>query len=130
MQRKPYPRDAKLKSAEVKIVILIITYMCVALHSNLSANITLGHVGSHAQSLQNYFICESFGDPGMTCSRDGFGAIERDSYAQTSIYLAFALYPSIFFIFLLSPSMCGKLCRKEAPSVPPVSSSTASPPQA
>ena len=125
VQRKPNPRDGKLKTAEIKFILLIIIYTCVAIHSNLSTNITLSHVENHIQALEEYLTCESFGDPGMTCPRDGLARIEMDAFAQTSVYVVFSLYPSIFFIFLLSPRMCLKLRHKKTATIPPVTSSTA-----
>ncbi|CAI8010921.1 hypothetical protein GBAR_LOCUS7123, partial [Geodia barretti] len=96
LQRKPFPRDAKFKATEVKLIILLVAYMCVALHSTLSANITLSHTADHSRIIGDHLLCESLGDPEAVCSRAGFEELEQDSIVETFVYIAFALYPAVF----------------------------------
>ena len=126
LQRKPFPKDSKFRATEVKLIILLVAYMCVAFQSTLSANITLSHTGQHSRVLGDNLLCESLGDPEVECSREGFRELEQDSIVETFVYIAFALYPSVFFVFLLPPRLCSCVCNKKEVSVPALTSPTAS----
>ena len=89
---------------EVKLILLVIAYTCVAIYITLATNIIHSHVSGHRRELENHFSCEALGDPEMDCSREQFGQIiNRDSIVQTFVYITLSLYPSVFFIFLASP---------------------------
>ena len=109
----------------MKLIILLVAYMCVALHSTLSANITLSHTADHSRIIGDHLLCESLGDPEAVCSRAGFEELEQDSIVETFVYIAFALYPAVFLVFFISPRMCSRVCGKEkAPEIASPKTST------
>ena len=101
-------RNSKLTSTEVKLVVIILHYVLVGFYTILSTTIGLGNTADHQQVLLDHFICEALGDDTMNCSRDDFQELQQDTFIQAFVYIAFNLYPSIFFIFLLPCRMCEK----------------------
>lgn len=100
MQKKPLQDQRRLKSAEVKLIAMIIHYLIVGLYTMLSANIILRNIPAHGHVLADHFTCEAIGDETVTCSRENFKQLQQDSFIQTFVYLGYNLYPTIFFIFL------------------------------
>ena len=116
------PMGAKLKSAELKLILVIIAYMCVAIQTTTSANVTLSRAVGYLGELESYFLCEALGDPAMECPTAVFDDINRDSFVQTFVYITFNLYPAVFFIFLAPPKRCSRMCRRKEKSEVPTTS--------
>lgn len=115
LQRKSSLRQLKLKSTELKLIIMIVHYLLVGFYTLAAANATLRNVNAHERVLYDHFLCEALGDEAIDCSREGFGQLQRDSFVQLFIQIWFNIYPSVFFIFLINPKRLYKKSSSAAP---------------
>ena len=107
--RRDVTAKYQLKTAEIKIILIIMIYSLLTIYSLTTFSITMMRRAEYDREISEYLTCESLSEQ-ADCSRDGFQQLGRDSNVISVIYVWLSLFPFVALIFILDFSKTRKFC--------------------
>ena len=103
-------KEHRQTSADFKVMIAILFYFLFSFYNIGIATITLWKSDAFDDELDKYFACEALGEG--ICTKAGFDEFRNDALVYSIYYLWLAIYPSTFFLYIISFKKCKELCKK------------------
>ena len=101
----------RMRTSEIKIVILISYFSLMALYNLSTASKHLAGKDNYIRVISEHFMCEAHGE-GAECSKDSFQHLQNDIFAHSVGHTCTSLLPCAFFIFLFDFKKLRKLCHR------------------
>ena len=102
-------KERRRKLTDLKVAIVILYYFFFAFYNIATATSILSSSSSFKNEVTSIFECEALGYGEEHCSTDGLDKFDSKALSYISLYVSVALYPSIFFVYLIK---CKSSCRK------------------
>ena len=90
------------------MAIVILYYFFFAFYNIATATSILSSSSSLKNEVKLIFECEALGYGEEHCSTDGLDKFDSKALGYISVYVSLALYPSIFFVYLIKCKSCRK----------------------
>ena len=97
-------------TADFKVMVTILYYFFFSFYNISIATIVSWKSEAFEDELDRFFACEALGQ--RDCSKVEFDNYNNDAFLYTILYIWLAIYPSIFFVFLISFKRCKDFCKK------------------
>ena len=101
-------KERRRNLVDLKVAIVILYYFFFTFYNIATATSILSSSSSFENEVKLIFECEALGYGEEHCSTDGLDKFNSKALSYISVYVSLALYPSIFFLYLIKCKSCRK----------------------